>query len=52
MSTDPVKAGTVAGDGDDSKDVPAGLAVTDPTDTDHPTGVEQARKNAATESPS
>ena len=52
MSTDPDKAGTADSQGDESGNVPAGLAVTDPTDTDHPTGAEQARENAATESPS
>ena len=34
------------------KDSPAGLTKKDPTDTDHPTGEQQAAENAANESPS
>lgn len=32
--------------------MPAGLQTKDPTDTDHPTGEQQAQENVATESPS
>lgn len=36
----------------DSEQVPAGLQMKDPTDTEHPVGEDQAAENEATESPS
>ena len=36
----------------DGEEVPAGLQMKDPTDTEHPVGEDQAAENDATESPS
>ena len=52
MSDNPVRNATADDHTDNSESGPAGLAMKDPTDTDHPTGAAQAEENAATESPS
>lgn len=54
MNQDPETVGQKpdpAQDVADTPDRPAGLDMKDPTDTDHPTGQQQAAENAATESP-
>lgn len=49
---DSVSSGPDSADDPDKATRPAGLEKDDPTDTDHPTGQQQAAENAATESPS
>lgn len=50
--SDDARKDSAAGKQGEPKDAPAGSAMKDPTDTDHPTGSKQAEENAATESPS